>query len=62
MTLTSGSISCKKMLLAFADLHLAKLANDSDVTWADNGTIYYNTTMNKVRIFENGQWKSIQTS
>ena len=49
-------------LFLFESLHLSKLSDDSEVEWWDNGTMYYNTTTNQLRIYKNGRWENVTTT
>ena len=59
--ISNNGCSINNTLFLFEATHLAKLSDDSKVPWWDNGTIYYNTTTNTLRVYINGEWKNITT-
>lgn len=60
--INNKNTSINGTLFLFESLHLSKLSDDSEVEWWDNGTMYYNTTTNQLRIFKNGRWENVATS
>lgn len=58
----NNNINMNGTLFLFESLHLSKLSDDSEVEWWDNGTMYYNTTTNQLRVYINGKWVNISTT
>lgn len=60
-TIDQHSFSLDKNLYCNKDLHLPKYPNMNSVGWANKGCIYYDESVNKVRVFINGQWHNVVT-
>lgn len=58
---TAALLPVDKLFVGGNSIVVAKLAVDPPVASSANGQIYYNTTANKFRAFENGAWKDLVT-
>lgn len=56
---TSFLLPLDKLLIGGNSIVVAKLSADPPVASSTNGQIYYNSTVNKFRVFENGVWKDV---